>query len=115
MVADNLSERQAECTQISETLALGAVDRTELLRMVKKLSGLAHDLSWDVKAQLRGRNDTPVMQEASRWVASAQSALTWAERNAQYVLTFELARCIEVANSSALKVLDALQLQGAAA
>src|SRR5947209_6609180 len=114
MVAETALERQLVCTRISETLASGAVDRVELLRIVKTLASLAHDLAWDVKAQLRGRNDTPAMEQASRWVSSAQTALTWAERNAQYALTFELARCIEVANSAALKVVESLQLQSAA-
>lgn len=115
MVAEKVLERQLVCAQISETLASGAVDRTELIRIVKQLAGLVHELSWDVKAQLRGRGDSPAMQQASRWVSSAQGALTWAERHGQYALTFELARCIEAANSAALRVIETLQLQSVAA
>jgi hypothetical protein len=117
MVSETVSERRLMCNRISETLATGAVDRGELLTMVKELAGLAQELSWEVKGQLRGRNDTPEIQQASRWISSAQGSLTWAEKHAQFGLTFELARCVEIANSTALKVVERLQLltEGAAA
>jgi hypothetical protein len=117
MVTEAVSERRSVCTQISEALATGAVNRTELLEMVKRLAILAHEVSWDVSGHLKGRNDTPEMQQASQWVSSAQGSLTWAERHAQFALTFELARCIEMANGAMLKVLERLQRQddGAAA
>lgn len=117
MVSETVSERRMTCERISEVLASGAVDRDELLTMVKQLGSLAQDLSWEVKGQLRGRNDTPEIQEASRWISSAQGSLTWAEKHAQFALTFELARCVEIANGAALKVVERLQLlnEGAAA
>lgn len=117
MVAETASERRLVCTRIAETLVAGAVDRGELLKMVKSLAALAHDLSWEVKGQLRGRNDTPEMQQASRSISAAQNSLTWAEKHAPFVLTFELARCIEVANGMVLKVVETLhaQSEGAAA
>lgn len=117
MVTEAVSERRLVCTQISDALASGEVDRTQLLKMVKNLAGLAHELSWEVTGHLKGRNDSPEMQQAGRWVSSAQGSLTWAERHAQFALTFELARCIELANGAMLKVLERLQQQeeGAAA
>lgn len=117
MVPETVSERRLLTARISESLEAGAVDRDELLTMVKKLAGLAHELSWEVKGELRGRNDTPEVQQASRWISSAQGSLTWAEKHAQFALTFELARCVEIANSAALKVVERLHLlaEGAAA
>jgi len=58
---ETVSERRLMCTLASpiDLHPSGAVDRDELLTMVKKLGGLsAQELSWEVKGQLRGRNDT---------------------------------------------------------
>lgn len=117
MVMESISDQRLVCAQISESLLLGTVDRVELLKLAKTLSSVVHELAWQVKGQLQGRGDTPEMQQANRWVSSAQSALTWAESHSSFALTFELARCLELANTSAVKVLERLQLQreGAAA
>jgi hypothetical protein len=111
MATESVSGRQLVCQRISETLLSGAADRGELLRMVKDLSSLLHEMSWEVKGHLRGRNDTPAMQQADRWVASAQTTLSWTETHAPFALTFELARCVELANGAAMKVAERLQLQ----
>lgn len=117
MVTESISEQRLVCAQISESLMSGTADRGELLKLAKTLSSVIHELAWEVKGQLQGRGDTPAMQQANRWVSSAQSALKWAESHSTFALTFELARCLEVANTSAVKVVERLQLQreGAAA
>jgi hypothetical protein len=112
MVAESVSERKLLCERISDILHSGAVDRAELLRMVKDLVNLLHEMSWEVKGHLNGRDDSPEMQQADRWLVSGKNTLAWAEAHAPFALTFELARCVEIANGAAMKVVERLQLQG---
>lgn len=111
MVIESVSERQVMCDRITETLASGEFDRGDLLRMEKDLSTLLHEMAWEVKNHLSRRNASPQMEQADRWIVSGKSALTWVEANAPFALIFELARCIEIANAAALKVLERLRLQ----
>lgn len=117
MVSESVSERLSVCDRISGGLESGAVDRGELLRMVKDLSSLLHEMTWEVRGHLKGRNATPEMEEAERWLTSAKNSLSWAEAHAPFALTFELARCVQLANSATVKVAKRLQHQneGAAA
>lgn len=112
MVAASVSERKLFCERILETLQSGAVDRAELLNMVKGLVSLLHEMTWEVRGHLKGRDDSPEMQQADRWLTSGKQTLAWAEAHAPFALTFELARCVEIANGAAMKVVERLQLQG---
>jgi hypothetical protein len=112
MVSASVSERKLLCEGISDILRSGAVDRAELLRMAKNLVSLLHEMTWEVRGHLNGRNDSPEMQQADRWLVSGKNTLAWAEAHAPFALTFELARCVEIANGAALRVVERLQLQG---
>jgi hypothetical protein len=116
-VVEAASERRLVCNRISETLASGAIDRGELLKMGKDLAQLLHEMAWEVKGHRKGRNDSPEMQQADRWITSAKNSLSWVELHAPFALTFELARGVENANGAAMRVAERLQAQneGAAA
>lgn len=116
-MVEAVSERRMTCDRIAQALASGAIDRGALLQMGKDLTNLLHEMSWEVKGHLKGRNDTPEMQQADRLVGAARKSIDWVDMHAPFALTFELARCIEAANGSVLKVAEqlALQNEGAAA
>lgn len=111
MVSESVSERLSACDRISAALESGAVDRGELLRMAKDLGGLLHEMTWEVRGHLKGRTGAHGMEEAERWLNSAKNSLTWVETHAPFALTFELARCVELANGATVKVAKRLQHQ----
>jgi hypothetical protein len=109
MIAQSPADQQLMCDQISEVLTVGAVDREQLMGFSKDLSSVLHDLSWEIKGELARRDSASEVKHAERCIASAKSALAWADSHSTFALTFELARCIEIANSATAKVVKSLE------
>ena len=115
MIAQSPADQQLMCEQISEVLTVGAVDRDQLMGFSKDLSGVLHELSWELKSELARQDSAPEVKHAERWIASAKSALAWADAHSTFALTFELARCVEIANSATAKVVKGLEAHRAGA
>src|SRR5690348_5282639 len=107
-IAESVSERQAICDGITMSLEEGEVDRQQLSQMMVSLTGIGHELNWELRGHLTGRAKSAEMLDASRWLRSATEALNWADQHAAFALRFEIARCVEVANNAILRVVDAV-------
>ena len=115
MIAESVLEQRSACDRIAATIAAGEIDRTILLRMVKDLGGVSHQLNWEVNGRLRGRSATAEMHESQKWIASANGAIEWAESHAAFALMFELARSVNVAAGALRKVVERLEANGGGA
>lgn len=110
-----VSERQRASDAIVAALEEDAGDRGRLMEMASSLTSLAHEMSWEVRDRLGGRNRNQEIENAAQHLQVARDSLAWVDERSTYALSFELSKYIARANTALRHVIEVLDSQKAGA